>query len=101
MKSYVHRLLIYFINLLGVTVVWLVQWTCLWLFAITFLDGIVLHLPHDADHITVQPWLALIIIFLVTFLLLTIVDFPCKLMKEKGIFKIIYEYWQYKKRLPR
>lgn len=97
MKSLLHNLLIHLVNLLGVTLVWLVQWTCLWLFAITFLDGIVLHLPHDTDHITTQPWLALIILFLVTFAILTIVDLPCKFLKEKGIFKIIYEYWRHKK----
>lgn len=100
MKTLLHNLAIRMINLFGVTLVWLVQWFCLGLFAITFLDGLVLHLPHDDNYITRQPFLALIILFIGIFTVLMIIDLPCKLVREQGVFTQIYHCWRQKKRPP-
>lgn len=88
------------LNYMAILIAWSVQWLCIWLFVITILDGLVLHLPHDHNYITTQPYLALLISFLSVVLVMMIVDLPLKLVTEKGVFALIGRYWQRIKKRP-
>jgi hypothetical protein len=100
-KKLLHsRIVIVILNFVVITLVWAAQWLCTWLFVITVMDGLVLHLPHDHNYVTSQPYLTLLIIFLALIVAMTIADLPFKLLTEKGIFAAIGHYWQIVKRRP-